>query len=159
MRTPRQADRLAARTLRGPTGQPHAAWCSCRRPASLALELLLVLPVLLILVLALVELGMILGARERLTAACRDGARVAALGGNEWDVEDAVRRHLGDSALNEARIEMDLRNERGRLLPSGSPVHVGVKAPAVLAAPDLLAMIGFSISDEVIEVHAVMRKE
>jgi hypothetical protein len=125
----------------------------------MAMELLLVLPVLLVLVLAMVEIGMIFGARERLTAACRDGVRVAALGGNEWDVENAVRLHLGDSALNDALIEMSIRNPRGRLLPSGAPVYVGVKAPAVLAAPDLLSMIGFSIQDEVIEVHAVMRKE
>jgi Flp pilus assembly protein TadG len=123
------------------------------------MEFLLVLPVLLIVVLGIIELGMLFDAREKLRAACRDGARVAALGGNELEVEIAVRRHLVNSALNGATVEMSLRNDLGRPLPAGAPVLVAVTAPAGLAAPDLLSMIGFSLDDQVIEVCTVMRKE
>jgi Flp pilus assembly protein TadG len=132
---------------------------STGRVASAAMELLLLLPIVLILVFGMIELGMIFAARERLTAACRDGARVAALGGDEREIERAVRRHLGTSALNDALIEMRIRNALGRPVPAGAPVLVEVRAPANLAAPDLLSMIGFSLRNQVIEVRAIMRKE
>ena len=50
-----------------------------RRRAGVALELLLVFPILLSLLLAMVQFSMLLAARQQLAGASREAARVEAL--------------------------------------------------------------------------------
>ena len=130
-----------------------------RRRGTVALELLFVLPVLLLVVLAIIELSLLLGAEHRLTAASREGARVAALGGGPQEIEQAVRLHLGQGVFQQATITAVLRDARGRPLHSGEPVAVDVKIAAQSAIPDLLCFIGFSIKGQTLCGHTVMRKE
>ncbi len=54
-------------------------------------EMALVLPLLLLLLLGLVEFGRIFNAHLVLTAASREGARAAAVGRPDSEVEEAVR--------------------------------------------------------------------
>ena len=139
--------------------KPRAAR-PARRRASLALELLLLLPVLLLVALAVVEFALVVGARERLTAACREGARCAARGCDEEEVERAVRFHLGDGTMRGAAVEAVLRDkETGRPFHCGEAVEVYVAVHATDVVPDLLGWIGLSLCDEVLVAHAVMRKE
>jgi hypothetical protein len=58
-----------------------------RRKGSVAVELLLLSPIVLGLVLAVIEIGMMTAANEHLAAASCEGRRVAALGGDVHEVQ------------------------------------------------------------------------
>jgi hypothetical protein len=124
-----------------------------------AIEALLVLPVLGLIVLGMVELGLLMGLQEQLQAACREGGRVAALGGSEQDVAAAVERHLGGGELSQAQIETVLRYQNGKPVASGDPVEVWVSIPATAVVPDLLWFVGFSLEKQTLVARTVMRKE
>ena len=130
-----------------------------RRRGSLTLELLLVLPILLVILLATVEFASLLQARQQLLGASREGARVAALGGDESAVEAAVRRALGSSYQDAITIRTVLRDSAGLPVVSGAPVLVHLEIPANAAAPDLLRLIGFTLQGEEITAVTTMRKE
>ncbi|HYT89943.1 MAG TPA: TadE/TadG family type IV pilus assembly protein [Gemmataceae bacterium] len=130
-----------------------------RRPAALAVELLFALPVLLAMLLGTVEFSMLLVARQQLLVASREGARVAAQGGDATEVEQAVSLFLGASSLAGASVQSVLTDDVGEPLPSGAPVTVTVTLPTARAVPDLLAFIGFSIRGDTLIAQTVMRKE
>src|SRR5580692_9855782 len=88
------------------------------RGGSAAIELLLVLPLLLLVILASVEMSMLIAAEQQLQLASREGARVAALGGTTSDVENAARAVLGQVALYTATIESVLTDSTGNPLPA-----------------------------------------
>jgi Flp pilus assembly protein TadG len=125
----------------------------------LAIELLLILPILLALVGGMIEFSLLLGARQQLLAASREGARVAAQGGDATEVERAVRLYLGQGNLQAAQVQATVTDTNGNPLSTGDPVQVVVQLPAVQATPDLLAFIGVSLHDQVLVARTVMRKE
>jgi hypothetical protein len=100
-----------------------------------------------------------LAAEQRLTAASREGCRVAALGGHPDEIETAVRRHLGPGLFQQAQVTALILNAHGRPVHSGEPVEVGVRIPAGDVVPDLLSFIGYSIRGETLSAFTVMRKE
>jgi hypothetical protein len=120
---------------------------------------LFLLPILLLVLLAGVELGAITSAGQKLSAASAHGARIAAQGGDEADVERAVRRALGSGKLSRAKVIPMLRDEHGNLLESGDSVEVRVEIPAREASMDLLGSIGFRLQGENLSARSVMRKE
>src|SRR5437016_986097 len=61
-----------------------------RRRATAAVEFIMVLPVLVTALLGTIEFSMLLTARGQLLAAAEAGARVAAQGGTQTDIETAV---------------------------------------------------------------------
>jgi hypothetical protein len=130
-----------------------------RRRAGVALELLLVFPILLSLLLAMVQFSMLLAARQQLAGASREAARVAAQGGNLTAVQAAAALYLGQGNLSNAQVLAVLTGPTGLPLPSGAPVSVTVQVPATQAAPDLLAFVGISLKNDVISAQTVMRKE
>jgi hypothetical protein len=131
-----------------------------QRRASFTLELLLIFPVLLALILCVVEFSMLLAISEQLAQASREGARVAAVGGDVEDVEEAVHRALGHGRLEqEVKIEAVLTDEDGHPLHEGDPVEVRVSVAADVAVPDLLRFVGISIHDDTLAGRTVMRKE
>jgi Flp pilus assembly protein TadG len=130
-----------------------------RRRAGVALELLLVFPILLSLLLAMIQFSMLLVARQQLTGASREAARVAAQGGDLNAVQTAASLYLGQGNLSNAQVQAVLTDATGMPLPSGAPVSVTVQVPANQAAPDLLAFVGVSIKNEVLSAQTVMRKE
>jgi Flp pilus assembly protein TadG len=121
--------------------------------------LLLTLPLLLALVAALVEFSLVLAARQQLSAASREGARVAALGGDLQAVTLAAQRVLGTGSLSQAQVSAVLTDAGGLPLPSGEPVQVTVQIAAGQVAPDLLGLIGFSLRRQTLTAATVMRKE
>ena len=157
-----------------------------RRQGSVAVELLLLAPIVLGLILGVVELSMMTAANEHLSAASREGCRVAALGGNANEIRRAVYNHLGHGSLGQARIvavfledgkgqpitsiltlddddreggALSGRDGRGRPIPCGEPVMVRVDIAANQAVPDLLAFIGFSLRKTTLVGQTIMRKE
>jgi Flp pilus assembly protein TadG len=129
------------------------------RRGTVALELLLVLPIVLGVLLATVEFSMLLVAQQQLLVASREGARAAAQGGTLSDVQNAVQVFLGQGNLSQASLQATLTDATGQPLPSGSPVAVALSLPATQAVPDLLAFLGFSIRSETLTAATVMRKE
>ncbi len=129
------------------------------RRGSISLEFLFLLPIALVITLAMVEFCLILVARQQLTAASREGARVAAIGGDAQAVSDAVHAFLGTGTLAAADVQSVLTDPSGAPLPSGALVQVTVTLPTSQAVPDLLAPFGFSIATDVIVARTIMRKE
>lgn len=81
------------------------------RRGSVAAELLLLTPIILGLILAVVEIGMMTAANEHLAAASREGCRVAALGGGPEEIIRAVQNHLGQGNLVTAQISAVLTQQ------------------------------------------------
>jgi TadE-like protein len=133
--------------------------CHITRRGTVALELLLALPVLLGVVLGVVEFGLMLVAEQQLVAASREGARVASQGGAQSDVVQAVEQFLGSGTLRNAMINAVLTDNMGQPLASGQPVTVTVSIPAKQVVPDLLKFVGFSIAGENLVGQTTMRKE
>lgn len=133
------------------------------RRGYLTLELLFVFPLLIMLLAGMIQLSMTLHARQQLVAACREGARVAALGGDATDVERAVHRSLGDGRLGESSVLLTTEEDQplasARQVPPGEPVAVWVRLPTARAVPDLLRFIGYSIRDDEIVARTIMRRE
>src|SRR5947209_2475357 len=129
------------------------------RRGTLALELLFALPVLLAVLLATVEFSMLLVARQQLLVASREGARVAAQGGDSTEVQQAVALFLGTGPLAGARVDAVLTDDSGQPLPSGAAVAVTLSLPTTQAVPDLLAFIGVSLRRDTLITQTVMRKE
>jgi hypothetical protein len=133
------------------------------RRGSLTMELLLVLPVVVALLLGMIEFSMILFSRQQLLAASREGARVAALGGDKQDVKNAVRRYLGQGRLATTEVRLtDAAGDAiasGGAVPPGEAVEVWLRLPTNYAVPDLLKFVGFSIKRDELVARTVMRRE
>jgi Flp pilus assembly protein TadG len=120
----------------------------------MTVELVLVLPIVLLLLFALVELSMLARAQQTLIVAARDGARVATLSGATAEqVRRAVRRHLRGRMAAEAQIQVQMAER------SGEPTMVEVRVPMHAAAPDLLRLIGFGVSDRYLVARTTMCRE
>jgi Flp pilus assembly protein TadG len=130
-----------------------------RRSGTAAVELLLVLPLLLLMILAMVQIGMLLAAQQQLQLASREGARVAALGGSQADVENAARLVLCQGALAQAIIASALTDGNGNPLPSGAAVVVVVSVPTESAVPNFVKRLGVVLAGETISGRTVLRKE
>ena len=127
----------------------------------LAMELLLIFPLMMAIFLGTVEYGLLLAAEARLYNASREGARVAAAGGNLDDVKAAVKTALllGEQNLVDIQaILTDPPNSSQPVLPGGQVV-VFVSAPAKTLVPDYLRFIGMSIAHRCLIGQTVMRKE
>src|SRR5262245_9857509 len=91
---------------------------------ALALELLLLLPLLVALIAGMVEFSRILSAKTQLGAAATAGARVAALGGDGAAAEQAARNVLGSGSLSQADVTVIWTDANGNPLPPGAQVEV-----------------------------------
>ena len=128
------------------------------RHGSMALELLLVLPLLLALLFGMIQFSILLSSRQVLLAASQEGARVAAQGGNVLEVETAARRVLGTGSLGQAQVVSLLTDGQGNPAPAGAAVTVCVQMPADQAAPNLLRFIGLNIQEPIVAC-TTLRKE
>lgn len=133
------------------------------RPASVTLEALLVLPVLLVVVLGGVELGLLVSTRHQLWGACREVGRLAACGHERVRLEGVLAQYLGEASSSKA--ELILADENGQTvfqpsdIPSGQIISVTLRLPATSAAPDLLRVFGLSLRDQIMEARTVWRRE
>lgn len=114
--------------------------CARRRlGAILSTELVLVLPIVITLLLAVVEFGMIMQARGSVVEASRVAGRLAAQShATAADVEVAARRALGRKLGQAADVNVVAGDH------PGDRVVVGVAVPMTAASPDFLFWIGLS---------------
>lgn len=125
------------------------------RRGALAVELLLAMPILLAVIFATVQFSMLLSARQQVTCAAREGARVAALGGSPTDIATVVERFLGPTA----DVQATLTHTDGTPVQPGEPLAVVVSQPVSAQVPNLLSIIGFSTEGKSISSRAVMIRE
>jgi Flp pilus assembly protein TadG len=111
-------------------------------------ETALVLPLVVLFLLAVVQVGLVVRAQVLVTHAAREAARAAAVD----DAPDAaVRAASAATDLDPRRVVVDVRGRAGR----GSQVHVRVRYRAATDVPFVGALVG----DVTIEAEATMRVE
>jgi Flp pilus assembly protein TadG len=141
-----------------------------RRGAILALELIMVIPILFVVLLATIEFGILLMASQGVGAAANVGSRNAALpSSSKASVDAAVSTALDGyvwQGMHEVVIFVDegggFVKDNGPVLqnaPSGAVVSVTVNVPMNDAAPDLLKYFGISTAGKDLTTTYVTRKE
>lgn len=133
------------------------------RRGFLSLELTAVLPILLLVLLAVVQLSTYLLATQAIQAAALVGAREATLpGATPESVNAAVHRALSGWRFAGCLDEDDvvIRPRDWQTVPSGDCVGVMVRVDARKAAMNsLMHLAGFAWTDEKICGQYIMRKE
>jgi len=130
-----------------------------RRGFMSTLELLLFLPVIVVMFLAVVQFAQVLAAEARLSGASREGARVAASGGNNRQIRKAVHAGLLPGEREKVKIETNVLGSDGSpsSVPPGSDVVVRVSVPTRDIVPSALLMV--IVNNRVLIGQTVMRKE
>lgn len=98
------------------------------------MEFVLVLPLLVLVLVACLEVAALARARVVVVAAAREGARVAATNPDPADAVEAVRSALGDPLGDVARVSVTRPHVVGR------PATVEVEVRQSLTAPFLDSM-------------------
>jgi Flp pilus assembly protein TadG len=119
-------------------------------PGSAAVEFALLLPILLLVLLALVQVGALARDQLVLTQASRAGAREAAVNGSIDAVHEAVRSAA--AGLNSERVAIDVAWTGER----GDPVTVSLTYEVPVASP----LAGWLLPETVtLRSSATMRRE
>lgn len=116
--------------------------------AQASVELALVLPLVVLLLLALIQGGLIVRDRILVTHAAREAVRVAALEDDQGAIEHAATKA---GPLNEDRLNVDTSGRDG----PGSRVEVKV----TYDAPTDVPLVGVLLSEVRLEASATMRVE
>lgn len=132
---------------------------SGKRGGFLALEALIVLPIVGCFFLALCSVAGLEMAWQQMLTASREGARVAALGGTADEVEAATRLFLGGGTVSQSDIQVFITGEDGFPVLPGQPVSVLISIPAARVMPQFGAMIGFAFGENQLVARTTMRKE
>jgi Flp pilus assembly protein TadG len=111
-------------------------------------ETALVLPLVVLFLLAVVQVGLVVRAQVLVTHAAREAARAAAV---DPDPAAAGRAADGATSLDPDRLQVDVTGRDGR----GSQVRVEVRYRAATDVP----IVGVLVGDVVIEADATMRVE
>ena len=123
--------------------------------ALLSMELILVLPIVIGLVMATIEVGMLWSAGQRVHEAAAVGCRTAAFrGADEQAVRRAVELRLDKKALIDA-YAVEVRPHAA----NPDEICFTLSVPMTAAAPDLMKFFGFSLKDRRIVAQSIMRKE
>ena len=138
----------------------RAVRCCARRPsdrkgALLSLELLLTLPILLALCFGTIEMGMLLMGMQRVQSAADAACRAATLpSADAAAVQAAAVQTLAKNSLVQAcTVDSTLG------VYPGDPVTVKISVPMSAAAPNLLAIVGFSLSGRYLTAQTQMSKQ
>ena len=137
-------------TGRRATGRRGSVWRQERERGSAVVEFALVLPIVLIVLLAVVQVGALARDRLLLAQAARAGAREAAVEPSDAEVEDAARGAA--IGLDPARLSVAITREG----PRGAPVTVSLRYDAGVAT----VLVGWLFpSSVVLAAEATTRQE
>jgi len=126
-----------------------------RLGAVLSMELILVLPIMIAMICAMIEFGMLWSSGQRVKEAATAGCRTATFrGADEAAIRKSIERTLGRKSLV-AEYSLDI-DKPG---PDSKEVAVTVSVPMKAAAPDLLAFIGFGLKQRAVIARTIMRCE
>jgi Flp pilus assembly protein TadG len=115
-----------------------------RERGSAAVEFALLLPILLVLLLALVQIGVLARDRLVLAQAARAGAREAAIQESDEAVRDAAL--AAGAGLDPARLGLDVRRQGERGAPVSVALSYDVHVAGVLAGWLLPATVTLTTS-------------
>jgi Flp pilus assembly protein TadG len=139
-----------------------------RKGAVLSIELVVVLPILLSILLATVEFGMLLMSSQGVSAAANVGSRAAALSSSTRSTVEAAVNNSLNGWKWQAAHEVVIFVNGNRVTPTndflaaavtGDVVSVTVNVDMDDAAPDLLRYFGISIAGKELTTTFVTRKE
>ena len=130
-----------------------------RRGFMNSLELVFFLPIVIITLVVVVQFSQILAAEARLSGASREGARVAASGGNTQQIRHAVHAALLARERSHVTIETNALGSDGgpASLTPGSDVVVRVSVPTKEVVPSAILLV--LVNNRVLIGQTVMRKE
>lgn len=129
---------------------PPVARAGAHERGSASVEFALVLPILLLVLMALVQVGALARDQLVLTQASRAGAREAAVDGSVEAVQEAVRSAA--TALDVERLSVDVVWSGAR----GDPVTVSIVYEVPIASP----LAGWALPEAVtLRSSATMRQE
>ena len=129
------------------------AHCSQRRRGVVALELGLVLPIFLIIVFAIVELGRALMVQQIITNGAREGARLAVIPGTtDQQVYDAIDNYLAGTTV---------QGQTRTITPSltTAPSHAALTVHVSVPYGDNSFGILSWLNGATLDAKVVMRKE
>ncbi|MCA9246575.1 MAG: hypothetical protein KDA42_05650 [Planctomycetales bacterium] len=136
---------------------------SCRRPgrigALLSFELLLVLPICTAFLFAIAEFALLWSANNEIKTASQQGCRVGTLPANDPDEQLAAVQAAVNAALTQQQL---IEQHALKFVPgahTGDLVACQITVPMTAASPDLLQVIGFSLSGRDLVARTVMRAE
>ena len=124
----------------------------------LTMELLLVFPIILILLLGMIELTALVIAKQRIQVSAREGARVAALGGSDFEIDSVIQQSLGIHAVD-TQVTISAEAPLGTLAPerSGVSMRVIVTDPVRSLLP--WSIDPFGLAGERMSAQSVTRRE
>jgi hypothetical protein len=127
-----------------------------RRGSILTAELLLILPILVFMLAGMVELGAMLHGKQKLAAACREGARAASISGDPAEVNRVVQLSLGLDVA--AGVSVEITAENGSQVGSpGEMVLVTVGLP--VSQISFFSTNFFGLGSQMVYSQAAMRRE
>lgn len=145
--------------LQNPTHCGRTRQRSARLGAILSYELMLVLPIVLALVVALVEFGLLWSASHKVQLAAQVACRVGTRPCDRVLAQDEAVRLAAERALIDRRLVASHRLTFRPATRTGEPVSVEIKVPMGAASPDMLALFGYSLKNRFLVSRVVMSKE
>ncbi len=122
------------------------------RQGHAAVEMILLFPLVASLLLGMIEFSLLLSARQQLLSASRLGATIAARGGDENEVQEAITEAL------ERSVDVAVDRLPGEAPHSRDSVRVVVNVPARDMVPNLLPFI-LDLSEQNLSAATVMAVE
>jgi Flp pilus assembly protein TadG len=119
----------------------------------------LVLPILTTILLAIIEFSFLLMGLQRVESASSAACRVATLPVSDQAALDRAIRDAAAQSLGKASLVTTYQINYNLGQYPGDPVWVQVTAPMAAAAPDLLRIVGWSLSGRQLTAQTVMRKQ
>lgn len=99
-------------------------------------EFALILPILLLLVMGIIQFGIIFSAQIGITNAAREGARVAAVGYSDSEVQNTVSNTVG-SHISFNLVSTDVVYPEGKTIGQDVTVTVIGKVELMVPIPDV----------------------
>ena len=115
------------------------------RAGLFSVELIFVLPILLLVVFALVELSLLLATERKLAEVSAVVARTGSLGGTDDEMKAVMKSALGPKWADNAELKVSPTDADDR--HQGTILEVTVSLPAKYAGPNLLRSIGIDLTE------------
>ena len=115
------------------------------RAGLFSVELIFVLPILLLVVFALVELSLLLAAERKLAEVSAVVARTGSLGGTDAEMTAVMKSAAGPKWAD--MVELQVLPAAPAERPQGTTLDVTVSLPAKYAGPNLLRSIGIDLTE------------
>lgn len=125
----------------------------------LTAELIITMPIVIGLIFAMIEIGMILVAQQQIENAARVGCRVGTLPADDPVAQADSVQDTVVNILSNNRLICAVNVEFTPGFETGDTVKVHISLPMEAAAPDMLAFLGFTLEGRELIAECVMRRE